>query len=745
VPPCAVDNLDNARDVLLNATLKASSLQAECALLTKVNTQLYEPTIFIGSHSINDTDILRLWFIGHVLTEVQGRPPAMGHIVAVDGKSSKIKLQQVHKTFISLLDPLQKWAANDTSPDEPPVLLNKHCPMCQFRIQCEAKARQEDNLSRLKGVTPKVIRQYEKKGIFTVKQLSHTFKPRKRKKRARNPPVVTHKPELQALAIREEKIYLQEPPELNRQSVELFLDIEGIPDQQLYYLIGLLICEGDTSTYYSFWADTPQDESKIWQQFLKKINQYPKAPIYHYGSYESKAITKLTERYDTADNSLKDQLININSYIYGKIYFPVYSNHLKEIGNFIGANWTSSDASGLQSLVWRHHWDENRHIQYKTLLLTYNEEDCRAVKLLTEELIKIKDSANTLSDVDFADKRRNPTTEISQEIHSQFDSILKFAHFDYDKKKISFSVEKPKNETEEDKKGKRRLSAYKSNQRREEAKSKVTKVIQVTRGEVCPVCGYKPLRPTEHVVQRTIIDLVLIKGGIKKTVTQYVGFQGYCVQCFENYSPPDIRRYERRQLYGHGLKVWIAYQRVAMRLPYSSIIETIEEHFGEKISKGRLPDFIQEIGNYYAEIEKSIVRSLLKSPYIHADETDISVQGTNQYVWVFTDGKYVVFRLSETRESSIVHEFLGDYEGVLISDFYPGYDSVKCRQQKCWVHLIRNLNDDLLENPFDTEYEAFVLAVKQLIIPIMESVQNCGLKRRYLNKFKKDVDNFTSK
>ena len=52
----------------------------------------------------------------------------------------------------------------------------------------------------------------------------------------------------------------------------------------------------------------------------------------------------------------------------------------------------------------------------------------------------------------------------------------------------------------------------------------------------------------------------------------------------------------------------------------------------------------------------------------------------------------MVFRMTETREAVIVHEFLSDYQGILISDFYPGYDAVKCRQQKCLVHLIRDLD-----------------------------------------------------
>ena len=78
----------------------------------------------------------------------------------------------------------------------------------------------------------------------------HLFKPRKRKKGSRKPPPVAHKVELQALAIREKKIYLQELPALSRQPVELFVDMEGF-DRGLYYLIGVLVCHGDT-TEHSF-------------------------------------------------------------------------------------------------------------------------------------------------------------------------------------------------------------------------------------------------------------------------------------------------------------------------------------------------------------------------------------------------------------------------------------------------------------------------------------------------------------
>jgi predicted RecB family nuclease len=740
-----VDNLDNAGDVLLNATLKAGSLQAECALLEKVNKQLYEPTIFIGTRSINDTDILRLWFIGYVLTKVQGGQPTTGHIIALDDKPSQIKLQQDRKTFIALLDPLQKWAANDTPPDEPPVILNKHCPMCQFRVQCEAQAVQEDNLSRLKGATPKVIRQYEKKGIFTVKQLSYLFRPRKRKKRVKNPPPTTHKIELQALAIRTGRIYLQELPTLTRQETELFLDIESVPDRDLYYLIGLLVVRKRPSPITLSGQTTPMMKRKIWQALLSIVNQYPTAPIYHYGSYELRTIAKLAKRYATDADDLSKRLVNVNKQIYGKIYFPVYSNQLKNVAGFVGATWTSPHASGLQSIVWRYRWDETHEDRYKDMLLLYNEEDCRALKLLVDELLMIQHSADTLSEVDFADQHKQRTTEVSENVSSQFKEILKFAHFNYDSKKIHFQKEGKIQEYKQGTSKSGKIGAKTFHDKVANIRRKSKKIVQVEQELVCPKCGYEPLRQTKVISKRFIVDLVPTKSGIKKTITEYDGVKVYCSGCDKTFAPLGIRKYPHNQMYGHGFGAWVVYYRVALRLPYESIIELLLEQFDETLGISQPQQFLKHFAENYAITEKSIIDNLLRSPFVHVDETRANIRGFNWYVWVFTDGRHVVFRLTDNRETTIVQEFLVGYHGILIADFYPGYDSIQCKQQRCWVHLIRDLNDDLLEHPFDKEYETFVLQVRDLIIPIMEAVQKHGLKKWYLHKFRKNADSFYSR
>jgi hypothetical protein len=65
--------------------------------------------------------------------------------------------------------------------DTPPqLILNHHCPICEFGQRCQSEAIAKDDISLLRGVSEKEVRKYNRRGIFTVTQLSCTFRPRKR-------------------------------------------------------------------------------------------------------------------------------------------------------------------------------------------------------------------------------------------------------------------------------------------------------------------------------------------------------------------------------------------------------------------------------------------------------------------------------------------------------------------------------------------------------------------------------------
>jgi hypothetical protein len=182
------------------------------------------------------------------------------------------------------------------------------------------------------------------------------------------------------------------------------------------------------------------------------------------------------------------------------------------------------------------------------------------------------------------------------------------------------------------------------------------------------------------------------------------------------------------------------YQRITLRLPYRVITQVFYDLFHEQLSVSSTITFLSDLAGYYAPTQQGLLKKILASPFIHVDETTLNIQGANYYVWVLTNGRHVVLRLTETREPTIIQEILNDYQGILISDFYGGYDACACRQQKCLVHLIRDLNDDLWKNPFNSELEGFVSAVRDLIVPIMVDVDKYGLKKRYLHKHQRIVD-----
>lgn len=96
----------------------------------------------------------------------------------------------------------------------------------------------------------------------------------------------------------------------------------------------------------------------------------------------------------------------------------------------------------------------------------------------------------------------------------------------------------------------------------------------------------------------------------------------------------------------------------------------------------------------------------------------------------------------ETREGDLLHTLLKDFTGILVSDFYAAYDGIRCRQQKCLIHLIRDLNDDVLKHPYDEELKRLAQAFAGLVRPMVGTVDRHGLKSRFLRKHRVSVDRF---
>ena len=737
----STDELKRGRNVLLDAVLTADGLEANCDALTRTRPSSkatginYEPVRVIGTDRISRHQIIGLAYLGHVLGRLQQHIPQTGTIVRAGDRPCRVKFTNHYKEVRSIVATVRTWG-EQRAVDPPPIILNKHCPECPFRATCREQAEKDGNLSLLDRMTPRLLRQYHEKGIFTIDQLSYVFRPRRSRRNATRP--IRHSLELQALAIRTGKTYIEQMPDLPRHSVELFVDLEGVPDQGLYYLIGLLVCESGVVRYYSWWAGG-KDEEQIWLAFIEKANEFPDAPVYHYGNYEQKAFKTLASRYGRGDGMAK-RLVNAASFVYGKLYFPARSNGLKVLGRFLGATWTCSEASGLLSLVWRHQWEVTQNEQHQRDLLQYNREDCEAVRLLVEELRRISAKAESESTIDFAHRPKQNATHLGKETHRQFEQILRYAAEDGQGKSIRIRAKDIADANQPKKRG-----AQKGHQTYHRIiPEKAGRNLRVASKRRCPRHHIALVPDCEQMAERTVIDLAFTRNGCRKTVTKYVGKKAYCPRCDRHYEPPSLGKLHN-QMFGHELQAWAIYQRIVLRLPYKIITQVMEHLFGIGLSTGTVLKFLSHLAAFYAGTEAALLEAIRASTFVHVDETRISIQGVDQYVWVFTDGKHVVFRMTETREADIVREVLSGFSGVLVTDFYPDYDAMPCRQQKCLVHLIRDLNEDLWKAPFDRELEVFALEFQSLLVPILETVDQYGLKAWHLRKFVRNVDRFYEK
>jgi hypothetical protein len=144
----------------------------------------------------------------------------------------------------------------------------------------------------------------------------------------------------------------------------------------------------------------------------------------------------------------------------------------------------------------------------------------------------------------------------------------------------------------------------------------------------------------------------------------------------------------------------------------------------------------------YRPTVRHLLAKLIAGAVIHADETHVNLQKGKGYVWVLANMEEVVYLYKASREGEFLRTLLKRFTGVLITDFFSAYDSLPCEQQKCLIHVIRDMNHDLLTNPFDDEFRSLISEFGQLLRTIVATIDRYGLKKRHLNKHTVDVERF---
>ena len=184
------------------------------------------------------------------------------------------------------------------------------------------------------------------------------------------------------------------------------------------------------------------------------------------------------------------------------------------------------------------------------------------------------------------------------------------------------------------------------------------------------------------------------------------------------------------------------YQHVQHQISLNKLASLCDDFFGLQISHVYIHMMKALMVAYYRPTTKLLMQRLLTGNVIHVDETQITLRYGKGYVWALTNMEEVVYLYRRTREVGFLKTLLADFKGALVSDFYSGYDAMACPQQKCLVHLIRDMNADLRKNPFDDELKMLLGDFGTLLRRIVESIDRHGLAQNWLAKHKPEAVSF---
>ncbi len=393
----------------------------------------------------------------------------------------------------------------------------------------------------------------------------------------------------------------------------------------------------------------------------------PESILIHYGSYETIFLKRMRERHGapcegSAAAVTIENATNLLSFIYTQIYFPTFSNGLKEIAKHLGFQRSDSPASGLEAIVWRHRWETSKDPAVKQALLDYNRQDCEALELVASRLVELHRTApsegrSLQTDVVLASEMKWESPyrfKRNAFAFPELQTINKAAYWDYQRERVYV---------------KSRIASKRDRPRRPTLQGALTPnaTIEYPRPSSCPTCKSKIVYGHGKRRNKIVIDLRFMRHGMKRWITRYIAHRYRCPLCRSTFYPPD--RCWTAKRYGPDLTAYAMYLNIELRLPQERIDASMSKLFGLRLPRGATNRFKAAAADVYRSAYDDLVKRLCSGRVLHVDETSVSVRGTVGYVWVLTSMEEVAYFHTPTREGDTIQALLKDFSGVLVSDF----------------------------------------------------------------------------
>jgi uncharacterized protein len=334
---------------------------------------------------------LQVMFYGRLLAAVQGIPGQGALLLRDDSADAPYPFHEVivepdDEQFSAALDMLIELAAGR----EPQPFISSACSDCPWREVCLPIAETSHDVSLVTGLARTVWEQLHAIGLGTLEAAAGAevadLIPMYRVGEKTAQHIIR-----QAAALTEDRPVAIAPPGLPPPSAgEVFFDVESYAHATGtdYYLMGVLIREGEGYRFAYDLAEHPADEGAMWDAFLARISQYA-GPVYHYGVYEATTIRTLMTRYgeDPRAEALLERLIDLQKVLRKSVTLPVRGYSLKQVARWMGFTWRGVTQSAGDSVIDYDNWLQTGDRAYLDAILIYNEDDIRATVTVRDWLL----------------------------------------------------------------------------------------------------------------------------------------------------------------------------------------------------------------------------------------------------------------------------------------------------------------------------------------------------------------------
>ena len=225
----------------------------------------------------------------------------------------------------------------------------------------------------------------------------------------------------------------------------------------------------------------------------------------------------------------------------------------------------------------------------------------------------------------------------------------------------------------------------------------------------CPECGgdINDIGERERIIETIIPAKVHVK---KIRVHRY-----WCPCCGKVVEAPVNDAFSNCRL---GLEIYllVAFMKYRIGMTYEKIQDILQIPYGLYVSKGELPQMMDrlalECGGHYNEL----LQELRNSPSVNGDETGWRIDGKNAWLWAFIGKEAALYTIKKCRGKKVVKQMIGKhYKGVLGSDFWSAYNLEGVVQQKCHVHLKRELKETAEEKDGRSQFHRFKKKLNRIL------------------------------